>query len=357
MKKRILWIDIARAIAIIMVIIGHSQDKYLGDYWSRLIEVVSLPTFFVLSGYLYRKKKISDFFRGSWYNILLPYIGTVSLMILIRCFAKLFPNSWLYDHIHGKISSLIIAAIYGTGSGQPITLPMTNLKIEPIGAIWFLLAFFWGGLIFRLILSVFKNKWLIFVSALILTILGYLLGKVIILPWSLDSALVAQLFFVAGYFIKKYELLDRVNMVVYILLLLNYFSLGSMFGLVLATASSEHVILGYIESILSVIFLMKTCQLIESRFGGHDRILTGITFIGAQSLSILCFHLIDLDYIDVWNHLIRMGSTHNYLIAVYIGVIWRICFAIGMAVLIRYIPVLRSFYMHRRYSFTDWKLK
>ena len=55
-NKRIEWIDIARGFAILFVIIGHSLGNYFSSYFANLIYVFHMPIFFVLSGYLYKRK-------------------------------------------------------------------------------------------------------------------------------------------------------------------------------------------------------------------------------------------------------------------------------------------------------------
>ncbi|SFV41356.1 O-acetyltransferase [Ligilactobacillus acidipiscis] len=56
MSKRIEWIDMARGIAIIMIVITHSLSQYSRSFFSALLFVVNVPIFFILSGYLFRKK-------------------------------------------------------------------------------------------------------------------------------------------------------------------------------------------------------------------------------------------------------------------------------------------------------------
>ena len=57
MTKRIEWIDIAKGIGIILVVIGHiSQIEVLND----IIYSFHMPLFFIISGYLYKRK----FYKG-----------------------------------------------------------------------------------------------------------------------------------------------------------------------------------------------------------------------------------------------------------------------------------------------------
>ena len=54
MKKRIEWIDICRGLAIILVIIGHSNlETGMAFNLKSIIYSFHMPLFFVLSGYLF----------------------------------------------------------------------------------------------------------------------------------------------------------------------------------------------------------------------------------------------------------------------------------------------------------------
>ncbi|WP_270224197.1 acyltransferase family protein [Lactiplantibacillus pentosus] len=52
MAKRIEWIDIAKGIAILAVVVGHTLGPYNGQLFGSLIFAFHMPIFFMLSGYL-----------------------------------------------------------------------------------------------------------------------------------------------------------------------------------------------------------------------------------------------------------------------------------------------------------------
>ena len=64
--KRIQYLDIAKAIGIILVIIGHiSQNEII----TSVIYSFHMPLFFILSGYLYHKGNTKNKIK----KILIPY--------------------------------------------------------------------------------------------------------------------------------------------------------------------------------------------------------------------------------------------------------------------------------------------
>ena len=76
-SKRILWVDFAKAVAIIMVIMGHAISEYSLNFKQLEIIIYSIhiPLFFILSGYTFKVK--SD--TKTWIikrikGIMLPYL-------------------------------------------------------------------------------------------------------------------------------------------------------------------------------------------------------------------------------------------------------------------------------------------
>ncbi|WP_180369800.1 acyltransferase family protein, partial [Oenococcus oeni] len=113
-NTRIAWIDICRAIAITLVIIGHSLGPYWPGNFGNFIFAVHLPIFFVLSGYLYKAKSFLYRVRTGIKTLIIPYIATVMIEIAIACFVKVFPNNkFLFSRI-GSIKGILLAAVYGS---------------------------------------------------------------------------------------------------------------------------------------------------------------------------------------------------------------------------------------------------
>jgi acyltransferase len=91
-KKRIVWLDIAKAFGIFLVFYGHLLEtmyRYGGRpfLWPQLqfIYTFHMPLFFFLSGYLYRDKgqTFGRFFRIQFLTRLLPFFNVLSLSALL----------------------------------------------------------------------------------------------------------------------------------------------------------------------------------------------------------------------------------------------------------------------------------
>ena len=62
-QKRDLTLDLAKAICIILMVIGHSGCP---DYLHRFIYMFHMPCFFFISGYLLNDKYLTNLKTGLW---------------------------------------------------------------------------------------------------------------------------------------------------------------------------------------------------------------------------------------------------------------------------------------------------
>ncbi len=279
-KKRLEYMDIAKGIGMLAIIIGHA-----GVLFEKYVFPFHVPLFFIISGYFINlKKDFGTYAKAKVKQLLLPYIVTSFVVILeLTILAVLREQNWKCAFAKAAIS-----AVYGSGS----TANRTPFSIQPIGAIWFLLALLWALLLTRLLAKI-KYSILVLIILLILSVIS---SKFIWLPWSLQSGVTASIFVYIGILAKEKIKFDNtwaaiagtavylieVYMNVSLSLAKNYFGL---YGLSAVGA----VLISY-----AVIYFSK--QL------GKIRICEKILgFIGKNTLSILCFHLIEITAYP-WGH-------------------------------------------------------
>ena len=70
--KRLDWIDIAKGIAIILVIVGHTVPN--PSPLRHAIFSFHMPVFFILAGYTFRPKPWRELVSGSVSRLLVPYV-------------------------------------------------------------------------------------------------------------------------------------------------------------------------------------------------------------------------------------------------------------------------------------------
>ena len=355
-KKRIAWIDIARGIAIIAVIAGHSLGNYWPNYLGNFLFAFHMPIFFILSGYLYHEQSQKRLTEKNFFNLLVPYIATVFIAFILLVFYRIFPNSVIAPSKGPSIKAFIISAIYGAGG--EVMIPNTDFKINAVGAIWFLLAMFIANQIFNVVMKLKIKMYGKVIIILLITLLGIQTAKFFFLPFSIQPALIAQIFLLSGYLIKKYDVMSKVNYVILIVLIVLWawdasFNLFDFEGV-----NAANIYLAVLVGITTSVAVMKISMYIE--IGATNIKLMWINdtllFWGSQSLILLCFHLIDLDYVQLWPRVIQVAQGHfNYFIAVLIGIVYRVLFVSIIAMIMPRLPLLRSFYLHRQHPFKELK--
>lgn len=178
-QTRIEWVDIARGIAIICMMAGHSS---IPEYLSKYIWSFHMPLFFVVSGLFFNPDK-----AGSFKNLLIKRLRT------------LFIPYWFFTFI-------VLAGYWGTEYFVPIEL----FEGWSGYALWFVPVLFCAELLFYPIAKL-KRDWLILVIILI-TSIGYLLSQYHIQLYFKLEVVPFALFFIAfGYVFKKFLFNNRPN--------------------------------------------------------------------------------------------------------------------------------------------------
>lgn len=345
MKNRIAWIDFVRASGMVMIIIVHSLAGIYGSsFLGKVLFAVNVPVFFILSGYLFKEKKLSQVIKGGFFNLILPYVFSAILIALIEQAYSIFP-SWVNEF---SAKDFVKGALYGIGT--PTVLP-NKMTIPAIGAIWFLLAMFCGNILFTLAFKLsnrMNRLGTLEFLVIIMVIAGFWTSKYIQLPWSLNAALVSQSFYYADYMIRKYDLVEKANLsLASIGLVLWMISAQSGF-FYLNTAFADNRLLAVLGGIGGSYFMMVIAKVIT------ENVATGyIDYYGKLSLIVLSIHLVEMNSLKVNSFIAQhiFTITNSNLAITYAIVFYRLLITILAVVVIPKIPVVRSFYLNRQYPF------
>lgn len=189
-KKRVEWIDIAKGIGIILVIIGHAVT------WNNCtypIYAFHMPLFFFLSGivYNYKEEKYIIFARNSARKLLYPFFVILTISALV---CLVIPQ-WRQEI---TLNGIVVDAYYSS----PRTFK--NTSIWYLVNYFFVLQFFW--LIKKLLFpcKYFVVAFIAIALALLwlpdlLRLSSFPFGR---LPLRMDTAMVATVFFMAAYMYK-----------------------------------------------------------------------------------------------------------------------------------------------------------
>lgn len=191
-KNRILWIDFAKGIAIILVIIGHTVKN---ESILFAIYTFHMPLFFALSVMTYRLSASAQDLLGnikrSFRHLIIPCIG---LWLLHDILFLLAYHSGM-DSIALWVRNRFLSFFFS--SSLPIQLK--GITVPSFGVLWFLIALFFGRTLFDVAYLYLGSVTLYLDSIIaIFCAMGVLLGKHVAFPFSLDYALAIQPFFLFG---------------------------------------------------------------------------------------------------------------------------------------------------------------
>lgn len=194
MGKRIEWIDTAKGIGLILVILGHLHIPFMTTW----IYLFHMPLFFFLSGLVYSGGKYTwkQYLIKKAKSLLVPYV-TYGFIILL-----------FYTIVNSIIG--VENSLYGSTREM-----FKNLIIqEHFWTIWFLTALFLVEIIYYFLNKIcsanYKKLTAISILMCAIGLMRYRLGFGS-LPWNLDIAFVAQLFFHVGRIMKSSKILKTIT--------------------------------------------------------------------------------------------------------------------------------------------------
>lgn len=280
MEKRIEFIDLAKGICMLTVILLHTY----GDTSGTIVKISNyfmLPLYFMLSGMFFKTSNGPlVFLKNKTNKLIVPLICSYIFVVL--------PIAYILQKINGGDSSFQFLI----NSGR------LNLGVN--GVLWFMVSLLVVHLYFYFVLTLCRNNinWIIFCSC-ICGLVGYILNLYnLYLPVWMDSSLTVMPFFLIGYTIKKYSNFLYGNFstsnvwmfVGALLVLLIVFFINSF---------RQREIIVYADNIFNIDILSlyvggitgTCCVLMVAKFFTR---LPVLSYIGRYSIIVLLTHLIYL---------------------------------------------------------------
>ncbi|MBU0731004.1 MAG: acyltransferase family protein, partial [Proteobacteria bacterium] len=192
---RIYWIDTAKALGIIFVLFGHT--KGIDPSIKKYLYSFHLPLFFFLSGYLLKKKYLSDSFKNYFTknlrNIVIPYLAFWALS-----YPYWVLNGLVKKQLNINDISIFFKPLFGLIYG-------TDARLISNDVLWYFTCLFCTTIIFYWVARL--NYPLRIALLFLLGILGSALPDLIgfRLPWNLEVSFVAVVFFGTGHFCSDLE--------------------------------------------------------------------------------------------------------------------------------------------------------
>lgn len=340
--KRIDYVDIAKGIGIVLVVMGHNDFALISPFAHKLIYSFHMPMFFFTSGMFFKPDlPFWKYVLHRFSRVLKPFL----FMVFFIYFASIsFSNVAIPE-----ASRRLIKALYGSG----YYLDWVQLWFLPHLFVVSLFAYFFFQAIHRR--GLFPLRWVILSALYIGGVLGItrfwpfdlnVLGRgftVFGLPFSLDLVLVSGFFFILGYELNRIRL-DLILGNLYTLLvsgltllfLVWYFPPTIDFN----TRLFESLPINTLEALLGILFTLAISKQME-RVGWLSSLFR---YIGQASLVILVFQVPIQDY---WGQKI-LRLTDNLQLSYWLS------FLIGLAgpivinaLFIRPNPILRQWFSQR----------
>lgn len=180
-NKRMNWLDWMKAIGMYLIVYGHYTS-----YAHEFIYTFSVPLFFVISGFLFKKEEnIKTFFKKNFYNLLLPML----LMVILVQIRKNVP--------------LILNGTFEVTKIPQICLGFLMGDQKVLGACWFIYTLF----VIKAILQITPtSKYLHIIISFIFSIACICLVKhEIYLQNAVANVFLSYPFFIIGLILKKHK--------------------------------------------------------------------------------------------------------------------------------------------------------
>ncbi len=217
MTQRLTWVDAIKGFLMILVVIGH----YPGEMDHPILTYIywfHMPAFFLLSGLFFRpvskNQTIGKSIKKRMLQLMIPYVFFVSLITILRYILAFATGNDSLDYYLNDFYSIVIGGRFARGC---------------YAVIWFITTLVTVYVLFMLMTHYLK-RWLqitVLISFYILAQLEshYVIdivggaadaaSQAIFVPWNLDVALMAIVYFAIGYYAR--DLLKHIPLALYVI--------------------------------------------------------------------------------------------------------------------------------------------
>ena len=347
--SRILYIDAAKAIAMISVVMFHActnQDPYLAKkaYLIQFLSAFAMPSFFFINGFLYKNKHIDKPAVEIWRKIKAYYgpflIYNLVYLLLHNLFAFLHMVDAQYGNSYYDLETYL----------KHFLLAITGHREFFSGALWFLGSILILNIIYiitdYIILKIFHGQYKLTIFA-IFTFLIIIAGNSGYVPQTMKLAesCINSLYFFFGITYRElkmnnlFENKKKIFIVIGIIsnLLITYNKLYNPFG-----CNNFVIIIGlnYVNSILVIIALILVAQISCVQ---NNKMLNAI---GKNTMDIMALHFMMFKIVSfamILYYGLSINRLAEYPVLVEIEGGWWILYTIvGVA-----LPTLFSVYRHK----------
>jgi len=282
-RKHELWVDVAKALALVLVVIGHP----VGDtVYAKYIYWFHMPAFFLLSGYLFRPLDSWAAFRV-WLvkrcrELLVPYGAYLTVITLVRYY-------FVYRYLHIIEASFLWKDLKEVLFGGRMIGGYYTV-------FWFFTCLFATQVLFALIVLMFRNGRAVLAVVAIAYLVAHLeawwiTAHAILVPWNLDVALIAVAYYAIGYYGKKTlgNITPAVTMAAVMVSAL--LIAGDHWRLINYGFNLKYVIYQHPLLDLAIPVVMTTALVGISQLLARNRLGRAVTALGNVALPVVYLHV------------------------------------------------------------------
>ncbi len=324
-KKRIAWMDMAKGLGILLVLVNHGELSLGPVTW--LGGMFYMPIFFVLAGMTFsvrEEESFGAFVRRKARRLLVPY-ALYNLFFFLLFFCR---DLLLAGGISRRSFLPLVGILYSRNCLFPPGVG-TNVNFMTVlnAPTWFLPCLFLSLLFYGGLWKMGKKKpraaqGLGLFCVLLSTFLHYI--SPILPPWSLECALYAVGFLELGHQMRKHRLVERIfeQKWMLALLALAFVILARINGSVNMSVGNYgasmllYLVVGGLGSLLA----MELCYWLERR-GKPAFLIQGGARVGQYTLRILCLHLLVFSLVSAAASLVPYVGGKGPLLSIWMAAI------------------------------------
>lgn len=283
-KEHFIWIDWMKVLAMYLIIAGHCSVP--GNLY---IYVFSVPSFFILSGFLFKKEPWNLFIKKTFWNYCVPML----ILLLINVIYKAIINGWGFL----PIIKVILRSMAGY-QGE-------NYAYGGLGALWFVYTLIVCRLILQLIFHTSHQSTILFFTIVVFLFVCVLYNHHEVSPYfqynSIVNTLLAFPFFAIGFLLSSFKErictlpISLITTLLFCLSIILIYVSGNINGLVyLYTCSyGYYLVLCLVGGVAGSYFLLYLSRMCEILFGTRK----AIEVLGQGTIIILGLHIIIMSWL------------------------------------------------------------
>lgn len=293
MEKRIAWIDIAKGICLLSVVLGHVGLSEMG-----FVYAYHLTTFFILAGYTLKKTPITQsFLKKKFQRLMTPYFITCFAVVVMEVVNAVFiQRSFSIKSITKLIYTDVLRTFFASGTFGNLG----NIELgRCIGAVWFLPAMFFALIFVQILLNYLKRRHMMLFCAIITAVIGCVSAQVIWLPFSIQAAMLAVPFILLGVWLREYQIIEKLKWY-------HYLGFGVIFliGCLTKYAQVFYMVTCTMKDWLFTPLVAVCASLFVIGISKAIRRMPVLEFIGKNSMIFLCVHLLEMNtFYPYYNYL------------------------------------------------------